>query len=347
MNVRWSARRHDAAARLDILRTVGFRHAWRRRRAGARYGASVAGRGARVVEGMWQDAAAELGAEMVVLSPTLIEFRLGPAVARVSQQTTPFSDPVSTRLADDKPLAYRILEEAGVPVPARAVVGAGDYAAAAAFAASTAPPFVLKPVQGAGGRGVAGQVRTLDQLKRALVHAGRFSPDVLIEQQAPGDSYRLLFLDGMLLDTLRRPQPRVVGDGLTTIESLIFREAQRRVEDESASGLKPFIVDLDCLFAIEHAGYRLDSVLPPGESIVVKSATNYNGPDENETFPAEAAGGIVGPARDGRGDARCATRRCRRGDAGSGTAARGDRRRDPRGQCGPRADAPLQRREPG
>ena len=80
---------------------------------------------------------------------------------------------------------------------------------------------MLKPVQGAGGRGVAGQVRTLDQLKRALVHAGRFSADVLIEQQAPGDSYRLLFLDGVLLDTLRRPQPRVVGDGSTTIESLI------------------------------------------------------------------------------------------------------------------------------
>jgi cyanophycin synthetase len=234
---------------------------------------------------------------MHILSPTLIEFRVDTVTARVSRQTTPFSDPVSSELADDKPLAYGLLERAGLPVPARVVVGAGDHASARAFAASTAPPFIVKPVQGAGGRGVAGQVRSPDQLRRALVNAGRFCSEVLIEQQAAGDSYRLLFLDGELLDTLRRTKPQIAGDGRSTIETLIFRESQRRVEAEGASGLKPFIVDLDCLFAIEHAGYRLDSVLPAGESVVVKSATNYNGPQESETVPEEAVRAIVEPAR--------------------------------------------------
>jgi len=107
----------------------------------------------------------------------------------------------------------------------------------------------------------------------------------------------LLFLDGELLDTLRRTKPRVTGDGHSTIETLIFRESQRRVEAEGPSGLKPFIVDLDCLFAIEHAGYRLDSVLQAGESIVVKSATNYNGPEETEAMPEQAVFAIVEPAR--------------------------------------------------
>jgi D-alanine-D-alanine ligase-like ATP-grasp enzyme len=61
--------------------------------------------------------------------------------------------------------------------------------------------------------------------------------------------------------------------------------------------LKPFFVDLDCLFTLEHVGYGIRSVLPAGESITVKTATNYNGPDQSESVPPPYPEGFVGPAR--------------------------------------------------
>ena len=61
---------------------------------------------------------------------------------------------------------------------------------------------------------------------------------------------------------------------------------RNRIADAGPAGLKAFTVDLDCLFNLERAGYRLSSVLPSGTSVTIKTATNYNGPEETLTvFP--------------------------------------------------------------
>ena len=294
----WSRRRWYAAeARLDIVRTIGLRRTLRRRRAGKRHFEALGGKTRLAVEQMWREAADELGAELRALSPTLTEFRLGSATARVSHQRTPFADPVSTELADDKPLAYRLLADAGLPVPARVVIDARDRASAAAFAAQVDPPLLVKPVRGLGGQGVVGEIHTIAQLERALVHAGRIYPDVLIERQAHGDSYRILVLDGVVLDVLRRPRPTVTGDGTSTIEELLFSEYGRRIAAAGPAGLKPFSIDLDCLFTLEQQGLALDSIVPAGEPVVIKTATNYNGPDQSETVIGTAPESLLQPAR--------------------------------------------------
>lgn len=251
----------------------------------------------RVPDEMWREGAALLGADVRELAPTLLEFRLDGATVRIRGQTTPFADPVSTEVASDKPLAYRILSEAGLPVPAHAVVDAGDLGTAAAFLERVSPPCIVKPVRGGGGEGITGEVRTTEQLRRALTRAGRFDLRVLIEQQLEGDSYRLLLLDGNVLDVLRRSRPQITGDGIATIQELVFAEYARRIDAGGAAGLKKFVVDLDCLFALERAGRRISSVLPAGESIVIKTATNYNGPGESETVFPPIPRELVEPAR--------------------------------------------------
>jgi cyanophycin synthetase len=252
---------------------------WRRRDASRRFDDVVREHSDQVIAQMWQEGAEASGVQMEPLSPTLFEFRRGQAVTRISLSTTPLHDLVSSLLAEDKPLAYRILAEAGVPVPDHAVVDANDVASARPFFERFPPPFVVKPVRGGGGTGVVGEIHDFAQLRRALAHARRLSPRALIERQIDGDSYRLLFLEGELLDVLRRARPRVTGDGFSTIEQLIFREHERRIAAGSASGLKPFIVDLDSVYSIRRSGYELRSVLPAGVSAVVKTATNFNARD--------------------------------------------------------------------
>jgi cyanophycin synthetase len=279
-SARVTEERYALVARLDLLRHLGFRHMWRRRNADKRFDDVLEEHSERVIIEMWREGADAIGASMDLLSPKLFEFRQGKAVARISLSTTPFHDLVSIQLAEDKPLAYRILEQAEVPVPDHCVIDAADIASARRFYERFAPPFVVKPVRGGGGLGVIGEIHTFDQLRRALAHVRRFGRDALLERQIYGDSYRVLLLDGELLDVLKRSRPTVAGDGRSTIEELMFREHERRIALGAASGLKPFMVDLDSLYSIEQAGYHLRSVLPEGITAVVKTATNFNAREE-------------------------------------------------------------------
>jgi cyanophycin synthetase len=113
---------------------------------------------------------------------------------------------------------------------------------------------------------------------------------LLVERQVAGDHYRILLLDGKVLDVLRRDRPQVVGDGTSTIEQLMFAEYGRRLTSTAPDGLKPFPVDLDCLFTLEREGLHLHTVLPAGKVTIVKSATNISGSRECTTFR-----GLVSP----------------------------------------------------
>jgi D-alanine-D-alanine ligase-like ATP-grasp enzyme len=289
--------RYAVQAKVDLVRAVGLSHAWRRFREDRRHRRVLVGRRPKVADQMWREAAAEVGADIREIAPTLLEFRLGDAWTRIRGQTTPFADPVSDQIASDKPLAYRILDEAGLPVPASEIVDVATREDGAALMERIGRPCIVKPVSGGGGDGVTGEIRTAEQLRRALVGVGKFHHQALIEHQVDGDSYRVLLLDGEVLDVLRRWKPRLEGDGISTVETLMFREYGRRIDDEGPSGLKQFVVDLDCLFALERSGLTIGSVIPAGQSAAVKTATNYNGPEETETMRGPIPKTLLEPAR--------------------------------------------------
>jgi cyanophycin synthetase len=167
----------------------------------------------------------------------------------------------------------------------------GDAAPALAFLARSGTACFVKPVNGAGGAGATGGVWSPQQLRRAVLRAGRRFDRLVIERQLPGDVYRLLFLDGELLDVIRRRPAHVTGDGRSTI-----RELSAAAHDRGAS---PWLlaIDLDCVFALERSGWRLDAVPPPGRRVVVKTAVNANGPEDNESVFGEVAADLVAQAR--------------------------------------------------
>jgi cyanophycin synthetase len=227
---------------------------------------------------MWSEAAATLGTSFRELAPWLFEFSRDGLAVHVLGQRTPFADPVSIELASAKDLTYELLARAGVRVPEHIVVHRSDRGAACAFLEAGPSPIVVKPARGrGGGRGVTPSIETASQLERALHHAGATSERVLVERQAVGEHFRFLLLDGVVLDVIRRGRPQVVGDGTSTIEELMFAEYARRLETDSTEGMKPFPVDLDCLFTLEKQNLRLSTRLPKGATVVVKSATNISG----------------------------------------------------------------------
>ena len=93
----------------------------------------------------------------------------------------------------------------------------------------------------------------------------------------------MLYLDGQLIDVVRRSSPRVVGDGRSTIAKLIAAENRRRIRARGSAGLTLLRIDLDCLFTLARTGLSLSSVPSSAAAVVVKTVTNQNAPCDNET----------------------------------------------------------------
>jgi D-alanine-D-alanine ligase-like ATP-grasp enzyme len=278
------------AAQLDLVRSTGPRHAWHRLQQDGALRAVVPDRRNLIARMVWADAAGELSATMTEVERGRFEIRRGAAVAFVTGQTVPLNSRSAMALTADKPAVYELLAGAGLPIPEHRLFALNDLNAAREFLALH-DSCVVKPARGSGGDGVTGEVRTLGEFRRAALVASRFAPQLLIERQVVGEVFRLLVLDGQVLDVIRRRRPTVTGDGRSTVEELVFAEYDRRIRGEGNPGLKPFIVDLDCILSLKRAGVPLWAVLPEGSTLQIKTVTNYNNPDDNERFP-----GSISPA---------------------------------------------------
>ncbi|HET6230051.1 MAG TPA: hypothetical protein VFE05_08280 [Longimicrobiaceae bacterium] len=175
--------------------------------------------------GYWQGAADQIGARLTPLARDVWEVTLGPRRTRISAHVTQADDPVTLRIAGDKPLCHRLASEAGVPVPEHLVFRLGDLAAARDRVASDPGPWVVKPARGsASGMGITTGVTTAAGLEAAAVLASLFGQDVMLERMVPGESYRLLYLRGEMVHAVRRRGARLTGDGVSTVRELA-REA--------------------------------------------------------------------------------------------------------------------------
>jgi D-alanine-D-alanine ligase-like ATP-grasp enzyme len=270
------------ASRLDLVRSVGVKYAFHRRTEQARE--KEVGTHALEVfyRRAWTEAADALGSELIELDSGFLEIRREGASTRVWRQLTALDEAVSLRLALDKTLVHELLTTRGIAVPDYVEFDRADCEPALRFMAETGGPCVVKPAKsGRGGAAVTGSVRNERHLARATLSAARLDRRLLIERQVQGEMYRLLFLDGELVDVVLRQAPRVVGDGKSSVVDLILRENERRLAAARPCAL--VTVDLDCLLCLEASGRSLRSVPAPGERVQVKSASSENSEQENHT----------------------------------------------------------------
>jgi cyanophycin synthetase len=295
---RRGVRTRRLASRLDVLRATGARHALHRLIHDA--GRTEIAPGAReaVYRRIWTAAAEALGAELTELPGGFVEIRRGSASTRVVQQAVPLDDAVTTSLALHKSTVHRLLEQAHVPVPPHLEVDYHHTRRALAFLAAAPAGCVVKAAHGTGGGdGTTCGVRSPDEFRRARLRAGRHGDAILMEHQAAGDVFRLLFLEGELLDVVRQVSPTLDGDGRSTIDALIRAENRRRVTARGEAGVAALRVDLDCLITLSRSGLGLDSVLAAGERRTIKTVTNEGRIEDCRTARGVLCDAIVEEAR--------------------------------------------------
>lgn len=276
----------ELASRLDLARVLGVRGSLQRLRDDR---ASTTSPRSAAYEQIWRDAADELAAELTALGEGFFDFRRAGRRARVWDHVTPLDDPVTLRLALDKALVHRLLAEASLPIPEHLTFDVAETKPAVEFLKRAGGPCVVKPVSGSFGTGVTTNVVSSDQLKRAIWHAATVERRLLIERQVGGSLYRLLFLDGKLLDAIRRDPPRVRGDGHSTVLQLVRHENERRIAARGARAPALLYIDLDSVFTLARAGLSPRAVAAQNLDVVVTSVVSRNRRAENHTIRVDVS----------------------------------------------------------
>ena len=245
-------------------------------------------------EQLWEAAAAEAGAQFKRLGNGICAISRNGLTTRVQQNCTAIDDPVTHTIALNKTLVNRLLSEAGLPVPRHVEFTLRTLSRATAFLKQTGGECVVKPASGTGGgQGVTTGIRTPRQLAWAATEAAQACGEMLLEEQIMGDNYRLLYLDGVLLDAVLRCPPAVTGDGRTTIRDLIAAVNEERLGRGSTISPILISIDMDMQHTLARQGLTLSSVPAPGVVVPVKTVINQNIAADNITVTGQLCRSVV------------------------------------------------------
>jgi len=220
---------------------------------------------------IWRAVAEEVGAQFDFISEDIWELSLGENRTKIANYKLQFDDPVVLEMAGRKPFVYRLLRERGLRVPEHEIFQLGDLDKAEAFLARQPKGCVVKPANGtASGLGVTTHVFARRELRRAAILASLYDSQLLIEKMIPGESYRLLVLDGKVIHAVRRRSPRLEGDGTSTVAELIRAENKRLM----ARGQTVIGTDRDCCFTLDYQNLSLSSIPREGQRFAVQSVND-------------------------------------------------------------------------
>jgi len=231
---------------------------------------------------MWQSAAASVGAVCRTEPGGVVEIENGSRSIRVRDNVTSLNEPAAVKRASDKAGMQALLAKSGVPVPRGIVLTVNEFDRALLMLQTARGALVVKPAESTGGGvGVSTNVTSLPRLRTTMAWARTFSRYIWLEEQVEGDCYRVLVMDGEVIDTVLRRPPRVVGDGVSTIRRLIHRENEARLKAAAVQPQVPIRFDLDLRTTLANQGLTLRSRPAEGEVIQLKRVINDNSALDN------------------------------------------------------------------
>ncbi len=190
---------------------------------------------------------------------------------RCRESLSDLTSAVSMTLCQDKRLTHRTLSQAGICLPAQQLA-AGPKENATFLAEHGS--VVVKPVDGEQGMGVAVDLRDATEMEDAIQRARQYDSRVLLESFHPGFDLRIVVIGFEVVAAAIRRPAEVIGDGRTSIGSLIEKQSRRR---QAATGGESSIpLDEETQRCLRDAGFDFESVLPDGHRLAVRRTANLH-----------------------------------------------------------------------
>ncbi len=177
--------------------------------------------------------------------------------------------------AGDKDETKQLLQKAYIPVPAGEVIG--DIRDLENAVKDVGFPLVIKPIDGNHGRGITTNIQTLEQAANAFHIAGAVSKHVIVERFISGEDYRFLVINYKLVAVAKRTPAFVMGDGSSSIRTLISQTNSDPLRGEGHEKVLTTIkVDAITENILKGKGLSLESVLSLGEILYLKDTANIS-----------------------------------------------------------------------
>lgn len=211
-----------------------------------------------------------IGVEILDQKQNYFSLQHGGRAVLCRESLTELTSAIAMCRCDDKRLTHRVLKGAGLKVPRQFTLKDIEK--------NTLPEGVIsavvKPARGEQGQGVSVDVRTPEGLKDAVHVAREHCPDVIVEAYVEGEDLRIIVIDYKVVAAAVRRPPQITGDGRTVIKQLIAKYNRRRA---SATGGESHVPnDEETLRCVQAAGFEFTSVLPAGESLLLRKAANLH-----------------------------------------------------------------------
>ncbi len=222
------------------------------------------------------DAAIKRGIPYIRLNNhSLVQLGHGKYQQRIRATITSQTNDIAVDISCDKGETNNLLGALGLPVPKQYLVRYEDDAVL--YANKLGYPVVVKPLDGNHGRGISIDLKSDEAIKVAFGVAKEVSTSVLIEKFITGFDHRMCVVDGKLVAVAKRIPGHVIGDGKHTIRELVDivnEDPRRGVGHEKA--LTRLELDYQAKTLITKSGYKVDTVLKPGELLYLRDTANLS-----------------------------------------------------------------------
>lgn len=206
---------------------------------------------------------------------SLVQLGYGVNQQRIQATTTARTNMIAVDIAADKSATKKLLGEMGVPVPKGYYIREEEDLAKTVEAVGF--PIVVKPLDGNHGKGATIGIENVEEAVTAFHKAKEYSRYVMVEKMLVGKDFRALVVNNRLIAVAERTPAHVVGNGRNTILELVDEvncDPRRGYGHENV--LTQIDIDQQSERVIAAKGYTLETVLPEGEILHLKTTANIS-----------------------------------------------------------------------
>jgi len=206
---------------------------------------------------------------------SLVQLGYGKNQVRFRATMTERTNSIAVDIACNKDETKRLLIDSAIPVAKGVTIS--DVNDLESAIKSVGFPLVFKPLDGNHGKGATINVKSVEAAAAAFEYAKQYSRKIIIERFITGYDFRILVIDNKMVAAALRVPAHVTGNGQQTIQQLIDKENEdprRGYGHENV--LTEITVDRDTLDLLDKKEYTLETVVPNGEVVYLKSTANLS-----------------------------------------------------------------------